>query len=709
MLTGQMPTLALLLAYSSVFLALLSGAGAVAAGLTAGLRKGPERSLPESYQRETASSAGPAASSWTERSIFTLLAVSGVTALWGGALALLGPEIVHDQLPFGLPWMHWQVRLDALSGFFLAVVGIGVLAASLFGPGYVLEYREGRHPFWLLGLCTGLFVAGMELVLLADDAFFFVVAWELMSVSSYFLVAFQHEHAANRRAAFLYLLMAVIGAIALILAFGVVAAFSHGFDFEGFRATHLSRFWGATAFFLALLGFGMKAGLVPGHAWLPEAHPVAPSHISALMSGVMLKVAMYGLIRFAFDLLGDVDWQWGVVVLASGTASAVLGVLYAFQQTHIKRLLAYSSIENMGIIAMGLGLSMIFLGTGHGDLGAIGLVAALMHVLNHSLFKNLLFLTAGSVLHQTHEADLDHLGGLIQRMPKTAILTLIGCIAISALPPLNGFVSEWLTFQAALRASALESGVLRSMIPVSAAALAFTGAIAAATFIKFFGIGFLGLPRRHHAVHAREVTHVGMLAGPALLALLCLLLGVMPTLVIHFLDPVTRMLVGATFPGAAAEGWLWLTPGTPAEASYSAPFVALALGVAWLVVNRFTKGVSQPGLRRGPAWDCGFGGLNARMQYTSVSFSQPIRRIFAPVWELRESIQGKRDANILEFKPMAYHLEAVDRSWRVLYAPLGRLVEKAARQVSRIQTGSIRIYITYSFLTLLLLLGIISG
>lgn len=697
-------------AYLSVLLALSSGAIAVLAEF------GPGRQRPRPRRETRVSVAAPATAahprqggSWTQRIVFGVLALSGLAAVWGGALALLGPEIAHDQLPLGLPWMHWQVRLDALSGFFLAVIGIGVLAASLFGPGYVLEYRESSHPLWLLGLCTGLFVAGMELVLLANDAFFFVVAWELMSVSSYFLVAFQHEHAANRRAAFLYLLMAVIGAIAIILAFGVVAAFSHGFGFEGFRETHLTSFWGGAAFLLALLGFGMKAGLVPGHAWLPEAHPVAPSHISALMSGVMLKVAIYGLVRFTFDLLGDVRWQWGVIVLASGTASAVLGVLYAFQQTHIKRLLAYSSIENMGIIAMGIGLSMIFLGTGHAELGAIGLVAALMHVLNHSLFKNLLFLTAGSILHQTHETDLDHLGGLIRRMPITAILVLLGCIAISALPPLNGFVSEWLTFQAALRASALESGVLRSMIPVAAAALAFTGAIAAATFVKFFGIAFLGLPRRHHAAHAHEVTQAGMLAGPALLALLCLVLGVMPTLVIHFLDPVTRLLLGATFPGAAAEGWLWLTPGAPAEASYSAPFVALALALAWLVVRGYTRGVSPSGQRRGPAWDCGFGGLNARMQYTSAAFSQPIRRMFAPVWELRERFQGKRDAGILEIQPMAYHLEVADRSWRVLYAPLAHLVEQAARQVARIQTGSIRTYITYSFLTLLLLLGIISG
>jgi hydrogenase-4 component B len=357
---------------------------------------------------------------------------------------------------------------------------------------------------------------------------------------------------------------------------------------------------------------------------------------------------------------------------------------------------------------MGIGLSMIFLGTGHGDLGAIGLAAALLHVLNHSLFKNLLFMTVGSVIHQTHEADLDHLGGLIRRMPKTAAITLLGCIAMAALPPLNGFVSEWLTFQAALHATALESGVLRSMIPVAAAGLAFTGAIAAATCVKFFGIGFLGLPRRHHAARAREVTHLGMLAGPALLGVLCLALGLMPTIVIHALDPVFRLLLGATLPGPASGGWLWLTPGTAVEAAYSAPFAALGLALAWLAVRGFTRGVSIAGSRQGPAWDCGFGGLNARMQYTAVAFSQPIRRIFAPVWELRESLPA-RDPTALDNPPIAYHLEVADRSWRVLYAPLGHLVEQVSRQVARIHTGNIRIYLTYSFFTLLLLLGIISG
>jgi NADH:ubiquinone oxidoreductase subunit 5 (subunit L)/multisubunit Na+/H+ antiporter MnhA subunit len=324
------------------------------------------------------------------------------------------------------------------------------------------------------------------------------------------------------------------------------------------------------------------------------------------------------------------------------------------------------------------------------------------------VFKTLLFLGVGSVLHQTHEADLDHLGGLIKRMPKTAVLMLIGCVGISALPPLNGFVSEWLTFQAALQASSLESGILRSMIPVTAAVLAFTGAVAAGTFVKLFGIGFLGLPRGRHAAHAREVAHPGMLTGPAILAGLCVLLGVLPTQVIRALEPISLMLLGQTLPSASAKGWLWLTPGTQSVASYSAVLVVLGLALAWCAVRWFTQRASSSPIRRSQPWDCGFGGLNPRMQYTSTAFSQPVRRIFAPVWELREQIQTG-GVSVLEYSPVAYHLEVADRSWRSLYAPLGQLIEAAARGVARIQAGNLRVYLAYSFFTLLLLLGVVSG
>jgi hydrogenase-4 component B len=638
-----------------------------------------------------------------------LLGLCGLFAIFAGGWALIDETHSTDQLALGLPWLNWHLRMDPLSGFFFSIVGVLVLAISLYAPGYLREFTHQGHKQALsvLGLFTGLFILGMLLVLLADDAFVFMVSWELMSVSSYFLVAYQHQYAANRRAAFLYLLMAHVGALAILLGFGVLAGFGGGYTFDAMRAANLSTIWASIAFALALFGFGMKAGMVPLHAWLPEAHPVAPSHISALMSGVMLKVAIYGFLRFVYYLLGNLYWPWGLVLLVLGTVTALSGVLYAMTQNDLKRLLAYSSIENVGIIFMGLGLSIIFLGTDHPVLGMLGLIAALYHVLNHAIFKGLLFLGAGAVLYRTHERDLDHMGGLIHRMPWTAAFFLVGCIAISALPPFNGFVSEWLTLQAALQAPQLENGVLRALIPVTAAVLALAAALAAACFVKAYGVAFLGRPRSRHVTHAHEVS-TGMLAAMGLLAGLCLLLGVLPTTVIEALGPVTQLLVGQTLPSATARGWLWLTPVAPEVASYSAPLVVLGIafvfGVGYFLLKRRAKPT-----RQGYAWDCGFGPLNARMQYTSSAFSQPIRRVFAPAWKIEEPIEVRREAGPLgRALSLRHQLHVHDWSWLKGYLPIGRLVLGAARRIGYIQTGSIHTYLLYSFVTLLVFLWIIS-
>ena len=349
---------------------------------------------------------------------FILLGVAGLFAILAGINGLITQSVITDQLSLGLPWLPWHVRFDSLTSFFYLILGIAIVAISFYGPGYVKHNNDEEHPFAVLGLFSGLFIAGMLLVLLADDAFFFMIAWELMSVTSYFLVAFKHENSANRRAAFIYLIMAEVGAIAIILAFGVLASFADTFTFDALRSAHLSTTWASIAFAFAFLGFGMKAGLIPVHVWLPEAHPVAPSHISALMSGVMLKVAVYGFIRFNYDLLGNIQWQWGFIVLVIGSASAVLGVLYAIMQHNLKRLLAYHSVENIGIIFIGLGLSMIFLGTGHPQLAVVALVAALFHTLNHAIFKSLLFLGAGSILQETGENNIERMGCLLYTSPS---------------------------------------------------------------------------------------------------------------------------------------------------------------------------------------------------------------------------------------------------------------------------------------------------
>lgn len=642
---------------------------------------------------------------------FALLGGSGIAAVLGGAAALSTGTVYVARLALGLPWLHWHLRLDPLSGFFMLIVGVVVSAIACYGPGYVREYRHGKQPLAVLGLFTGIFIAGMLLVLLADDAFAFMVTWELMSVASYMLVAYQHQNAANRRAAFLYLLMAQVGALAILLAFGVMvgAGKAGDFSFDALRQAHLSLNWGGVAFGLALLGFGMKAGLVPAHAWLPEAHPVAPSHISALMSGVMLKIAVYGFVRFCFDLISDVHWSWGVVTLLIGAASALLGILYALMQNSLKRLLAYSSIENLGIVFLGLGLAMIFVGTGHKALGVLALIAALYHCLNHAVFKSLLFLGAGAVIARSREDDLEQMGGLIRRMPQTALLFLIACISIAGLPPFNGFASEWLILQAALQAPVLSSGVLRSIIPVTAAALALTSALAAACFVKVFGVAFLGRARSRHVRHAREVG-AGMRIGQGLLAILCVGLGVLPTFIVATLDTIPQALLGAGLPNAAARGWLWLTPISREMASYSALLVAVGIGLAWgfgyALLHRQRR---REKLRRGYPWDCGFGGLDARMQYSATAFAMPIRRVFAPVWRIEEHIDATPHAvQPQRVAGLRYHLQVGDHSWAILYEPIAHMVLRAARLIGCIQTGSIRTYLAYSFFTLILLLWLIT-
>jgi formate hydrogenlyase subunit 3/multisubunit Na+/H+ antiporter MnhD subunit len=704
--------MSLFFAYLSVIAALTSALVALATNRRAGMERLAElilRRWPQAQPVATQVFSEAHYSGFHRYGLFALLGFSGLSAVLAGLGALISGAVLTDTLPFGLPWLSWHIRIDPLAGFFLCVLGLPLIAVGLYGPGYVREFEHGKHSLSALGLFTGLFVAGMELVLLADDAFLFMIAWELMSVASYFLVAYQHDHAANRRAAFLYLLMAEIGAIAIILAYGVLAGFGGGLTFDALRGAPLSPLWASIAFVLSLIGFGMKAGLVPMHAWLPEAHPVAPSHISALMSGVMLKIAVYGFIRFTFDLLNQLLWQWGVLVLVIGSASAVLGILYALQQQNLKRLLAYSSVENIGIIFMALGLSLIFLSSGQTQLGTLGLVAALLHALNHALFKSLLFLGAGAILHQTHEQSLEKMGGLIHRMPKLAAVFLVGTLSIAALPPLNGFVSEWLIFQTALQGGLLQSGVLRSLIPTASAVLALTSALAATCFVKVYGVAFLGLPRSHHIAHAREVQHRGMLGGPLLLAVCCGLIGVLPTSLINSLGHLTRQLTGFVLPNVSALGWLWLTPVAPKVASYAPSLVLLAVvavgGLCYYLLYRRTG--LEP--RRAEPWDCGFGGLTSAMQYTSGSFSMPIRRIFQSVFEIRENIEEQQEgpANT-RIVALHYQFHVLDRAWLVLYEPAGRLVLRLARGIGRLQTGSIRTYLGYSFFTLIFLLWVIS-
>jgi formate hydrogenlyase subunit 3/multisubunit Na+/H+ antiporter MnhD subunit len=632
--------------------------------------------------------------------VLPLFALAGILAAAAGALTLGSGTVAIAELPLGLPWLHWRIRLDALSGFMLCLIGVITFACGWYATGYVRGMEQGRDPLPMLGGCSGFFLAGMLLVVLADDAYLFMIAWELMSLASYFLVVFQHDHAANRRAAFLYLLLAHIAGLAILLGYGVMAAFAGEFTFAAMREADMPFGWRCIAFALAFVGFGTKAGLVPLHAWLPEAHPVAPSHISALLSGVMLKVAVYGFIRVTFDLLGAPHWQWGVVVLIAGSCSALFGVLYALMQHDLKRLLAYSSVENIGIVFIGLGLAQMFLATGQTAVGTVAFVAALYHACNHALFKSLLFLGAGAVQRSTHERDLEKMGGLLRRMPWAGFCFLIGCLSIAGLPPFNGFVSEWLTLQAALQSWQFEDGVLRSIVAISAAMLALTGALAAACFVRAYGIAFLGQARSRPVRRARGGP-LAMRLAQAFLAALCVLFGVLPTFFISVLNSVPRQLLGHGLVEADAHGWLWLTPIAPQTASYGAPLVAIALLLAvglglWL----FGRGAAR--VKRCDPWDCGFAPPTPAMQYTAAAFAQPFRRVFGALLQVDESLAPQADG-----RPR-HHLTITDRAFSLCYTPVARLVEQAARLVVRLQSGNVRIYLGWSLGTLLVLLWIVA-
>ena len=393
------------------------------------------------------------------------------------------------------------------------------------------------------------YLAGMNLVVLADDAFSFLIAWEFMSLSSWALVMANHRAPENARAGYIYLVMASFGTLALLLAFGLLAGAGGDYAFAAMRANHPAETTGLIVLLLALLGAGSKAGLVPLHVWLPLAHPAAPSHVSALMSGVMTKIAVYGFIRIVFDLVGEPVWWSSMIVLALAGITTVLGVLYALMQHDLKRLLAYHTVENIGIIFIGIGLAMAFRASNMSWAAALALTAALFHVLNHSIFKSLLFFGAGAVSSATGERNMEHLGGLIHRMPKTAVAFLIGCVAISALPPLNGFVSEWLTFQAILVSPQISQWGPRFLIPAVGALLALSAALAAACFVKAYGVTFLGRPRTSAAETASE-TDGFSLAAMFALAALCVILGVVPGAVVELISPVVQRLGRRAHAGA---------------------------------------------------------------------------------------------------------------------------------------------------------------
>ena len=462
--------------------------------------------------------------------------VFSLSVIFGGTFSLSLP---------GTSFLQFGIFVDALSAFFILVISVAVFAVSVYSIGYVREYF-GKKNIGYLGFLYNIFILSMMLVVTANNAVMFLIVWELMSVISYFLVVYEHEKPETRKAGFIYIVMTHIGTGFIILSFLIFAGSSSSFNFETFRAagTSMPPLLKDLAYIFALIGFGAKAGIVPLHIWLPYAHPAAPSNVSALMSGVIIKTAIFMLIRVFFDFLGGGFAWWGYLVLAVGTLSAIIGILYAVVEPDIKRMLAFSSIENVGIILIGIGASMIFLEGGRPVLAAIAAIAALYHLLNHSVFKGLLFMGAGSIIFSTHTKNIENLGGLIKKMPVSSVLILVGVLSISALPPFSGFVSEWLTFQSLLLGFNFNTFTM-IVLSISAAVLALTGALAAFCFLKTFGIGFLALPRSEHAEHAKEA-NTPMLLGMGIFAVLSILLGVLPFYIVPLLDKVALTFIGVS-------------------------------------------------------------------------------------------------------------------------------------------------------------------
>jgi hydrogenase-4 component B len=614
-----------------------------------------------------------------------------------GSVELLPPLLPHVQL---------TVRLDPLGAFFGLIVSLLGLALSLYSFGYAPGFY-GRKNVGVLGAFFNVLLLATTLVFLANNAFFFLIAWEVMALTAYCLVSFEHELENTRRAGVLYFVMSHIGTGCIILGFLLLFQVSGAYGFDGFHSLGDRMRPGPrnAAFLLFLAGFGVKAGIVPLHTWLPAAHPVAPSNVSALMSGVLIKTGIYGMARVFFDFLGTPPNWWGVTVLTIGTASAVLGVLYALMEHDLKRLLAYHSIENIGIILMGFGASLMFLHTGHTVLASLALIAGLYHTINHALFKALLFLGAGAVLHSTHTRNMEEMGGLAKRMPRTAFFFLIGALAISALPPLNGFISEWLTYQSLLQGFGTTASLIRLMFPLTGAMLALTSALAAACFVKAFGITFLAQPRSEYAAHAREVSFT-MLLGQGILTTACVFLGLFATQFLILFDPVTLQLTGHQLSTQLSVANGLVLSGLVSDAGTVSTLGITMAGLClllvpfglWLVFARRTN------IRRAPTWDCGLRGLTPQMQYTATGFSKPIRMIFKALFRPRREVQREYEfspyfAKTIRFKA---HVEEIFETH--IYRPLNRWVLRISRRMRALQAGSIQAYLVYIFITLVLLL-----
>jgi hydrogenase-4 component B len=593
-----------------------------------------------------------------------------------------------------------------LSAWFLMVFGLIAMPVAVYSVGY---FAHAIAPSRMAAVGSGfnIMLGAVEVVFVAGDVITFLFAWELMTLATAALVATEHEKRASRLAGYLYLVMSHVGTGCLLAGFLTLAAASGSLSLSSLLAGNLvSGLTRDGVFVLFFVGFGVKAGVIPFHVWLPEAHPAAPSSISALMSAVLITAGIYGLFRVCAFGLGIPAVSWGLTFMGLGTLSAILGVLYALTQSDLKRLLAYSTIENAGIMVLGLGAGMLALAYGRTELATVAVAASLVHVLNHAVFKGLLFLGAGSVVMGTGTRQLEQFGGLLRRMPWTGLFFLVGAMAIAGLPLLNGFVSEWLTFQALLLGFSSTPGLIRLNYPLSGAMLALTSALAAACFVKVFGISFLALPRSTAAAEAHEAPRV-MLAPQAFLAALCIGLGLFPGVVLRVLSPVLASLSGLQ--PAASIGW-----GSAGMTSPVGSFdhvVPAMFGVALLgavVAAGVLAARTGLAIRRVPTWGCG-GELSARTEYTATAFSKPLMMIFRAVYRPTRQVEALAEVSPYFPQEVRYRSEIEPTFERYVYGPLLRAVLRVANGMKVLQAGSLHAYLAYVLVLGVLLLLWLGG
>ena len=619
-------------------------------------------------------------------------------AIVGSAIIVAVAVSVLARGPVGGPLMThaasgiaFRYLVTPLAAWFLLVLGLVASPVALYSIGY-LPHAIGSARTAAVGASFNVLLAAVAVVFAAADAITLLFAWEIMTLATAALVATEHEIGSTRRAAYLYLVMSHAGTGCLIAGFFVLVSVSGSWSFDVMLAGNVvSGRWRDVLFVLFFLGFGVKAGVIPLHVWLPEAHPAAPGSISALMSAVLIKAGIYGLFRVCAFGLGVPDVNWGLAVMAVGALSAILGVLYALAQSDLKRMLAYSTIENAGIILLGLGAGMTASALGRRELAAAGVAASLFHVLNHALFKALLFLSAGGVVMATGTRHLEALGGLIRRMPWTALFFLVGALAVSGLPPLNGFASEWLTFQALLLGFASLPGVARMTFPLAGALLAMTSALVAACFVKAFGTAFLALPRSRSATGAHESLAV-MLVPQGLLATLCIGVGLLPGVVLRSIDTVLVSLSGLRVPPGAAQTALTLAPG-PSGFDHVTP-MALALTLAAAAFAAALLAAARVAGRRVPTWGCG-GVLGPSTEYTGTAFSKPLMMIFKTVLRPTREVEALADVSPYFPREVRYRSAIEPVFERYLYGPLTSGILGVADRLKVLQAGSLHAYLAY--------------